>query len=131
MRRVCCCVELSSIWIRGWCQGKAMSDDGASVCALGALTLAAGRLVEPGSAGATFGECEVERDIWRRLNVTAKLLGYSGIMEMNDTRGVTKDRVIAVFEEAAGDTVEFCPAYPSEAHSLLSPEIWHHLTFWR
>lgn len=92
---------------KGWCQGKAMTDDGASVCAMGALALAADRPVEPGVAAVSFGSTLIEGEVWRRLGATVKLLGFTCIMEMNDSRSMTKERIIGVFEQAAGDTVEF------------------------
>ena len=92
---------------KGWCQGMAMSDDGKSVCAMGALALAGGGTVEPGAAGVCYGSTLIEGNVWRRLNAIAKLLGHAGIMEMNDSCGMTKERVIAVFEDAAGATVKF------------------------
>jgi hypothetical protein len=84
-----------------------MSRDGMAVCAEGAIAVAAGMYVSPGQSAVQLGSHPTANEAISHLSLIAKHYGFAGIIDMNDAPDMTKERILAVFDEAAGGTVEF------------------------
>lgn len=76
-----------------WCQGHMLSPNGLH-CAVGALHVAAGYYARGDGAG----DCVLYNNMSRRLH---KVIGSRGIMAWNDTKGRTKEEVVAALQAAA------------------------------